>query len=347
MDNPGFSDLDDDENTDDPTEDSIGYKGETIFALTSGRTQSDSPFHPSPLDLLVRPPLEVQSETNTTNRPQTASPSSSLPDRVGAVIDKDALGISSNCDTTEQSYHFEDDTTNEILRSTGKRLLKEEKDRERQLEKRARLMEESESFDKSFDKQTFEQQNKQKHYNSYSSINSFDRSLEHFINGSFQRDNSDERPENDDRQSRDESHEYIDNESRTHSATLSQRNDNTRNDHSSKASLDYTEKTEQTIETSKDKMTSYTNENSYSDGYFDQSIDKIYERYNKRKCLEDQQSMSRDSSSRDAPTGCFDSTRGSQNDIKQMSFFKRYSFNTPFIHDEVAYAKLIYLKGIS
>ena len=73
------------------------------------------------------------------------------------------------------------------------------------------------------------------------------------------------------------------------------------------------EKTGETIE-SEYKSYDHTN---YSDGYFDQSIDKIYERYNKSKAA------TSESSSAQTPTGCFDSNREINNINEDVPFYKR------------------------
>ncbi|XP_066927431.1 glutathione hydrolase 1 proenzyme-like [Clytia hemisphaerica] len=84
-------------------------------------------------------------------------------------------------------------------------------------------------------------------------------------------------------------------------------------------SVDEEGKTKETIE-SVDKK-----ERTFSDGYFDQSIEKIYDRYNKRKLdpSEDTEGASfpdSSTSSDEQPTGCFDRTK---EDEIEKPFFQR------------------------
>lgn len=74
------------------------------------------------------------------------------------------------------------------------------------------------------------------------------------------------------------------------------------------------DKTDETLEDSEHKSHDNTN---YSDGYFDQSIDKIYERYNKSKLA------TSESSSAQTPTGCFDPPRDIDNANDDIPFYRK------------------------
>ena len=87
-----------------------------------------------------------------------------------------------------------------------------------------------------------------------------------------------------------------------------------------------------TDDENREEKTKESLEGELSDGYFDQSIDKIYERYNKSKpgtidnTTSGLQSLPTDSnySSQHTPTGCFDNTRDNYEDQNcQQPFYKR------------------------
>jgi len=93
---------------------------------------------------------------------------------------------------------------------------------------------------------------------------------------------------------------------------------------------------EEGVEKSKESL-----EGEFSDGYFDRSIDKIYERYNKSKqgtidnTSSGLQSLPTDSSHH-TPTGCFDNTRDNyDNQNCQQPFYKRYTFFLFFDKNQV------------
>lgn len=336
MDNPSFSDFDDNDEEDSSASEttknsSISYKGEMIFALTSGGQPQQQPNEDkytsskntmSPPSL---PPVRPQS-TGVTPGSTEISPEINIRDWRSTAHDlssttHDCSSISN--DTKDRSHFNEESTTSEILRGTGEKLLQEEENHVQQKVRDQRGLGQSSPFN-SFDRPTFE--DNQKHYNSYSSINSNDRSLDNGVDGAYLKtpdEESGEMCENPDDESRKVRENTVDESREMHESMSNGNKSNCVNKvgrDESKASLEDNEKSfqRQTIETSKELMTT---ENTYSDGYFDQSIDKIYERYNKRKCLEE--SYHSRGSSGELPTGCFDETKDTQNGINQMSFFKR------------------------